>query len=162
MLKYADGEGKKKGEVYEKIDSIISEISDVINHNKHHDDYEKMKEIMVYRWEKMKMHMHCLGFALNPFFHDINYLNSPAPGGEPKRPPNCDTEVVNGVLKAFDMVGEDDEEKRVSLLHLAKFQAKEGIFSKRTMPFLCSTRTMSQSKRNSCLFCGPCLLINSI
>ncbi|XP_063935480.1 uncharacterized protein LOC135147056 [Daucus carota subsp. sativus] len=87
-----------------------------------------MKETMVSRWEKMNIPMHCLGFALNPFFYDVNYLNSPAPGGEPRRSPNCDREVVNGVLRAFDKVGEDEEERRVFRMQLAKFQAKEGIF----------------------------------
>lgn len=128
MIKFADGEGQKMGEVYEKMDYMIGEVSDIMAHNKHHADYEKMKEIMVSRWEKMNIPIHCLGFALNPFFYDVNYLNSPAPGGEPRRPPNCDWEVVNGVLRAFDKVGEDEEERRVLRMQLAKFQAKEGIF----------------------------------
>ncbi|KAK1391295.1 DUF659 domain-containing protein [Heracleum sosnowskyi] len=104
MIKFSDGEGQKMGEIYEKMDSMIGEIGDVMNHNKHHDDYEKMKEIMVKRWEKMNIQMHCLGFALNPFFYDINNLKSPAP------------------------VGEDEDEKRVLRRQLSKFQGKEGIF----------------------------------
>ncbi|KAK1352226.1 hypothetical protein POM88_053490 [Heracleum sosnowskyi] len=125
MIKFSDGEGQKMGEIYEKMDSMIG---DVMNHNKRHDDYEKMKEIMVKRWEKMNIQMHCLGFALNPFFYDINYLKSPAPGGESRRAPNCDREVVQGVLDAFDKVGEDEEERRVLRRQLSKFQGKEGIF----------------------------------
>ena len=69
MIKFADGEGQKMGEVYEKMDCMIGEVSDIMAHNKHHADYEKMKEIMVSRWEKMNIPMHCLGFALNPFFY---------------------------------------------------------------------------------------------
>ncbi|WOH11921.1 hypothetical protein DCAR_0831417 [Daucus carota subsp. sativus] len=72
--------------------------------------------------------MHCLGFALNPYFYDVNYLQSPAPGGEPRRAPNCDLEVVQGVLKAFDKIGEDGEERRILRQQLAKFQGKEGMF----------------------------------
>lgn len=36
----------------------------------------------------MNVPMHCLGFALNPYFYDINYMQSPAPGEEPRRAPN--------------------------------------------------------------------------
>ncbi|WOH15059.1 hypothetical protein DCAR_0934593 [Daucus carota subsp. sativus] len=128
MIKFSDGEGQKMGEIYEKMDCMIGEIGDVMNHNKHHADYEKMKEIMIKRWEKMNLPMHCLGFALNPFYYDVNYLKSPAPGGESRRAPNCDREVVQGVLDAFDRVGEDQEEKRVFRRQLSKFQGKEGIF----------------------------------
>nr|XP_017245443.1 PREDICTED: uncharacterized protein LOC108217105 [Daucus carota subsp. sativus] len=116
------------GEIYEKIDCMIGEIGDVMNHNKHQDDYEKNKEIMIKRWEKMNLQMHCLGFALNPFYYDVNYLKSPAPGGESRRAPNCDREVVQGVLDAFDRAGEDQEEKRVFSRQLSKFQGKEGMF----------------------------------
>ena len=121
MIKFADGEGQKMGEVYEKMDCMIGEFSDIKTHNKHHADYEKMKEVMVSRWEKMNIPMHCSGFVFNPFFYDVNYLNSHAPGGEPRRPPNCDREVVIGVLRAFDKVGEYGEERRVFRMQLAKF-----------------------------------------
>ena len=46
--------------------------------------------------------LHCLGFALNPHVYDINYLQSHAPGGMSRCPPNLDKEVVKGLLKAFD------------------------------------------------------------
>lgn len=52
MIKFSDEDGQKIGRVYEKMDCMIGEIAYVINHNKHQDDYEKMKEIMVTRWEK--------------------------------------------------------------------------------------------------------------
>ena len=45
--------------------------------------------------------LHCLGFALNPHFYDINYLQSPTPRGMPRRPPNSDKEVVKGLLEAL-------------------------------------------------------------
>lgn len=128
MIKFADGEGQKMGEIYEKMDCMIGEISDVLKNNKRQSEHEKIIEIMLSRWEKMNVRMHCLGFALNPFFYDTHYLQSPAPGGEPRRAPNHDKEVVEGVLKAFDKIGEDEEERRVLRLQLAKFQGKEGIF----------------------------------
>uniref|UniRef100_A0A803N8L1 HAT C-terminal dimerisation domain-containing protein n=1 Tax=Chenopodium quinoa TaxID=63459 RepID=A0A803N8L1_CHEQI len=116
------------GELYEKMDCMIGEINDVMKNNKHHADKEKMNEILLSRWEKLNIPMHCLGFALNPFFYDTNYLQSPAPGGVPRRAPNYDREVVQGVIKAFDKIGEDEEERRVLRQQLATFQAKGGIF----------------------------------
>ncbi|KAL2923287.1 Zinc finger BED domain-containing protein 4 [Bienertia sinuspersici] len=96
MIKFADGEGPKMGEV----------------------------------WEKMNIPMHCLAFALNPYYYDANYLQIPAPGGEARRAPNYDKEVVQGVLDAFDKIGEDEEKRKVLRHQLVRFQAKEGISEK--------------------------------
>ncbi|KAL6550554.1 hypothetical protein OROMI_021042 [Orobanche minor] len=128
MIRFADGEGQKMGEIYEKMDCMIGEISEVMKNNKRECDHEKMNEIMVTRWEKMNIPMHCLGFALNPCYYDNNYLQSPAPGGEPRRAPNCDLEVVQGVLEAFDKIGENEGERMVYRHQLAKFQGKQGMF----------------------------------
>ncbi|KAL2929586.1 L-seryl-tRNA(Sec) selenium transferase [Bienertia sinuspersici] len=130
MIKFADGEGPKMGEVYEKMDCMIGEVGDIMKNNKHKDDRDKMNEIMVSRWEKMNIPMHCLAFALYPYYYDANYLQIPAPGGEARRAPNYDKEVVQGVLDAFDKIGEDEEERKVLRHQLARFQAKEGIFGK--------------------------------
>ncbi|KAL2905823.1 Hydroxyacid-oxoacid transhydrogenase mitochondrial [Bienertia sinuspersici] len=130
MIKFADAEGPKMGEVYEKMDCMIGEVGDIMKNNKHKDDRDKMNEIMVSRWEKMNIPMHCLAFALNPYYYDANYLQIPAPGGEARRAPNYDKEVVQGVLDAFDKIGEDEEERKVLRHQLARFQAKEGIFGK--------------------------------
>ena len=70
-----------------------------------------------------------LRICLYSVFYDVNYLKSPAQGGEAGRAPNYDREVVQGVLDAFDRVGEDQEDKRVLCRQLSKFQGKEGIFS---------------------------------
>ncbi|KAL9689223.1 hypothetical protein QQ045_033657 [Rhodiola kirilowii] len=128
MIKFADGEGQKMGEVYEKMDWMIGEISDIMKNNKYTIHAEKMNEILVARWEKMNIPMHCLGFALNPFFYDINYLRSLAPGGTDRRAPNLDKEVVSGVLQAFEKIGEDESERRILHDQMAKFQGKEEIF----------------------------------
>ncbi|KAL4295556.1 hypothetical protein GQ457_12G000260 [Hibiscus cannabinus] len=100
------------GEVYGKMDCMIGEIRDILlNNNKHVDDYAKMEEILVSRWEKMNITLHCLGFALNPFFYDSKYLNVEAPGGIARRDPNQDREIVAELRK-----------------QLAKFQNKQGMF----------------------------------
>ncbi|KAL6573184.1 hypothetical protein OROMI_012800 [Orobanche minor] len=127
MIRFTDGEGQKMGEIYEKMDCMIGE-SEVMKNNKRECDHEKMNEIMFTMWEKMNISMHCLGFALNPCYYDNNYLQSPAPGGEPRRAPNCDLEVVQGVLEAFDKIGENEGERMVYRHQLAKFQGKQGMF----------------------------------
>ncbi|GMI89574.1 hypothetical protein like AT4G15020 [Hibiscus trionum] len=116
------------GEIYEKMDCMIGEIRDLLINNKHEVDYVKMEEILVSRWENMNITMHCLRFALNPFFYDSKYLNVETPGGIPRRAPNQDREVVAEVLKAFDRIGEDENEKDELCKQLAKFQNKQGIF----------------------------------
>ncbi|XP_074304319.1 uncharacterized protein LOC141639034 [Silene latifolia] len=131
MIKFSDGEGQKMGEVYEKMDCMIGEMKDIVNNNTHAGDWDKMEDILVSRWEKMNIPLHCLGFALNPHFYDANYLKTPAPGGLPRRPPNADREVVNGVLKAFDKIGEDAAEKTLLRQQLSAFQSREGIFGTR-------------------------------
>lgn len=50
--------------------------------------YLKAKQILVKRWDKMSIPLHCLGCALNPRFYDVSFLKMLAPGGEPRKPPN--------------------------------------------------------------------------
>ncbi|KAK8625886.1 hypothetical protein V6N13_057043 [Hibiscus sabdariffa] len=89
-----------------------------------------MEEILVSRWEKMNITMDCLGFALNRFFYDSKYLNVEAPSGIARRAPNQDREIVVGFLKAFDRIGEDENEKAELRKQLVKFQNKQEIFGK--------------------------------
>ncbi|KAJ8432281.1 LOW QUALITY PROTEIN: hypothetical protein Cgig2_028543 [Carnegiea gigantea] len=113
MIKFADGEGPKMEDIYEKMDCMIGEIKDIMQDNKYTSDYPKMEEIMVAGWEKMNIPLHCLGCALNPHFFDISYLQSPAPGGILWCPPNMDKEVVKGVLEVFDKIGENESERKL-------------------------------------------------
>ncbi|KAK8557666.1 hypothetical protein V6N12_009895 [Hibiscus sabdariffa] len=80
----------------------FSNVLQVVTDNTSYYDYVKMKEVLVSRWEKMNITMHCLGFALNPFFSFtiLNiYLNPEALNGVARRTPNQDQEVVARVLK---------------------------------------------------------------
>ncbi|KAK1368727.1 hypothetical protein POM88_034819 [Heracleum sosnowskyi] len=108
MIKFCDGEGPKMGEIYERMDCMLGEITDVMKNNHHASDFPQMQEILVQRWEKMNIPMHCLGFCLNPHFYDASYLRVEASGGVTRRSPNQDLEVVTEVMKAFDKIGEDN------------------------------------------------------
>ncbi|XP_017246829.1 uncharacterized protein LOC108218414 [Daucus carota subsp. sativus] len=128
MIKFGDNEGQKMEEIYERMYCMIREINDIMKNNKHQSDHGRMNDILFSRWEKMNVPMHCLGFALNPYSYDVNYLQSLAPGGKPRPVPNCNLEVVQGVLKAFDKIGEDEEERRILHQQIAKSPGRRGIF----------------------------------
>ncbi|KAK8628654.1 hypothetical protein V6N13_009240 [Hibiscus sabdariffa] len=109
-----------------------------------------MEEILVSRWEKMNITMNCLGFSLNPFFYDYKYLNVEAPGGIARRAPNQDREVVARVLKAFDRIGEDENEKAELRKQLAKFQNMQGMFG--------TTHARIDTTMMSPIFGGPIMV----
>ena len=72
------------GEIYERIDCMLGEIIDVLKNGSHASDLIRMNEILVNRWEKMNIPMHCLGFSVNSHNYDANYLIMRAPGGASK------------------------------------------------------------------------------
>jgi len=113
QVKFCDGEGPKMGEIYERMDDMLGEIKDVMSENKYSLYYPQIKDIVVARWDKMTIPLHCLGFVLSPRFYDRNYLKKLAPGGEERKPPNLDKEVTLGVLEAFNRIAESEDEERI-------------------------------------------------
>ncbi|KAF2315478.1 hypothetical protein GH714_039842 [Hevea brasiliensis] len=91
--------------------------------------YEQMEAIVVERWAKMNIPMHCLGFALTPRFYDHHYLETPAPGGVPRKAPNLDKEVVLGVMDAFERIAENGAEQKLLREQFVIFHMKKGIYS---------------------------------
>ncbi|XP_058006738.1 uncharacterized protein LOC110665762 [Hevea brasiliensis] len=110
LIKFSDGEGPKQGEIYEKMDSMLRELKDIMRNNKYKDSYEKMEAIIVERWVKMNIPMHRLGFALTPRFYDHHYLETPAPGGVPRKALNLDKEVILDVMDTFGRIAENGAE----------------------------------------------------
>ncbi|KAJ9567783.1 hypothetical protein OSB04_003749 [Centaurea solstitialis] len=129
LIKFCDGEGSKICEIYERMDNMMGEIKDVMKDNEYASYYSQVEKIVLARWEKMTIPLHCLGFALNPRFYDKNYLSKMAPGGIPRKVPNQDVEVVSGVMATFDKVSENEEEGRVLRDQFARFHMKKGIYS---------------------------------
>ncbi|KAJ9535508.1 LOW QUALITY PROTEIN: hypothetical protein OSB04_un001364 [Centaurea solstitialis] len=130
MIKFCDSEGPNKiGEVYEKMDNSLGEIKDVMKDNQYSDYYDRIERIVLERWEKMTIPLHCLGFALNPRFYDKHYIEKLAPGGIPRKAPNLDIEVVKGVMQAFERISESKEEGRLLREQFAAFHNKRGLFS---------------------------------
>lgn len=77
----------------------------------------------------MNIPMHCLAFALNPRFYDPLYLQTPAPGGIPRRAPNLDKEVVMGVMEAFERITESLEEQKLLREQFAIFHMRKGMYA---------------------------------
>ena len=82
---------------------MLGEIKDGLNGCENFKEiYEMMENIAIKRWKMMHSSLHCLGFALTPQFYDSSYLTKLAPGGEERKPPNQDKEVIMGVIEAFE------------------------------------------------------------
>lgn len=76
----------------------------------------------------MNVPIHCLGFALSPRFYDVRYLQTPAPGGLTRRPPNLDKEVVEGIMKAFHKIAENEKEEKTLREQFVTFHMKKGMY----------------------------------
>ncbi|KAL4587556.1 hypothetical protein LXL04_000428 [Taraxacum kok-saghyz] len=127
--KFCDGEDPKMGEIYEKMDNMLGEIKDIMQDNTFSSYYPQIERIILSRWEKMNIPLHCLGFALNPRFYDRHYLQKMAPGGMQRKAPNQDKEVVQGVMEAFGRISENEEEGRMLREQFVTFHMKKGIYS---------------------------------
>jgi len=122
MVKYSDGEGPKMGEVYERMDSMLAEISEVMNKPTypHKEDFDEVDKIIQARWGKMNIPLHCWAFALCAKFYDIEYLKTPAPGGIPRKAPNQD--------RAFRKIADGDVERKKLQEEFTAFHMKKGMF----------------------------------
>ena len=129
MIKFCDGEGPKMGDIYEKMDNMLGEIKDVMSSCVFSSYYPEVEDIVLRRWEKMTIPLHCLGFALSPRFYDISYLETLAPGGVRRKAPNHDKEVVQGVMEAFSRIAENRDEERMLREQFASFHMKKGLYS---------------------------------
>uniref|UniRef100_A0A251UPJ4 Putative HAT dimerization domain, Ribonuclease H-like domain protein n=2 Tax=Helianthus annuus TaxID=4232 RepID=A0A251UPJ4_HELAN len=112
------------------MDNMVGEIKDVMKDNKYAGYFEEINQIVLARWDKMSIPLHCLGHALNPRFYDKHYLQQLAPNNVKRKAPNLDVEVANGVIEAFKKIREDEEEQSMLRAQFATFHMKKGIFSR--------------------------------
>ncbi|KAL4591672.1 hypothetical protein LXL04_004642 [Taraxacum kok-saghyz] len=131
MVKFCDGEGPKMAEIYERLDNMKGQIKEAmtLRDNKFSMYYPEVEQIVVQRWDKMTIPLHCLGYALNPKYYDKRYLEKLGPGGMKRNPPNQDKEVIVGVLKAFARISESEEEEKLLREQFASFHMKKGIYA---------------------------------
>ncbi|KAJ9566933.1 hypothetical protein OSB04_002899 [Centaurea solstitialis] len=117
------------GEIYERMDDMLGEIKDVMKENAYSSYYPEVEKIVVDRWDKMTIPVHCLGFALNPRFYHKIYLDKLAPAGLARKAPNEDVEVVRGVMDTFTKIAKNDEEDKLLREKFTRFHTKKGIYS---------------------------------
>ncbi|KAE8676161.1 Detected protein of unknown function [Hibiscus syriacus] len=129
MVKFYDGEGPKMGEIYEKMDNMIGEIKDVMKESIYASYFLQVEQILLKRWEKMNIPLHCLGFALSPRFYDTRFLETLASGGIRRKAPNLDKEVVQVVMEAFSRIFENRDEERMLREQFATFHMKKSLYS---------------------------------
>nr|KAJ0217538.1 hypothetical protein LSAT_V11C300126940 [Lactuca sativa] len=118
--------GAKMGEIYEKMDNMLGEIKDVMSNNKYASYYPEVEKILLARWEKMTIPLHCLGFALCLRFYDVGYLSMLAPGGIARKAPTLDKEVSWKRLKEYL---KSQEEYRMLQEQFATFHMRKGLYS---------------------------------
>ena len=129
MIKFADGDGQKMGEIYERMDNMLGEIKDVMNNEKHASMFPTIENVALGRWEKMNIPMHCLGFALTPRFYDSQYLAKLAPVGTVRKSPNQDKEVIMGVMEAFAKISDIAQEAKMLREQYAVFHSRNGLYA---------------------------------
>ena len=129
LIKFCDDDGSKMGEIYERMDNMLGEIKDVMKENAYSSYYPEVEKIVIARWNKMTIPLHCLGYALNARFYNKVYLEKLYLGGIARKAPNIDIEVVLGVMEAFKRIAENDEEEKLLREQFARFHMKKGIYS---------------------------------
>ncbi|WVZ96482.1 hypothetical protein U9M48_042115 [Paspalum notatum var. saurae] len=131
VLRFSDGEGSKMGEIYERMDCMVGQIKDIVTKedNPHKEDFAEVQSIVIGRWERMNLPLHCLAYALCPKFYHQQYLNTPAPGGNTREAPNIDVEVMTNVLAAFEKIADSPSENKVFREQFNIFIMKKGMFA---------------------------------
>lgn len=66
----------KKVKFIKKMDNMFGEIKDIIKENTYYSYYLQVEIIVVARWEKMTIQLHCLGFASTLRFYDKLYFEN--------------------------------------------------------------------------------------
>ncbi|GAB2234752.1 hypothetical protein Drorol1_Dr00004017 [Drosera rotundifolia] len=130
LIRFADGEDSKMGEMYEKINNMFGQIKETMAGSKFEYKWDRMEAIILVRWEKINIPIHVLAFAVTPHYYDPQYLAMLAPGGLPCKPPNQDIEVAKKVMIVFGKIAETAEKARVYHEQFAHFHMRKGMFAK--------------------------------
>jgi len=105
MIRVFDTDMPCLGEVYENIDSMLERIREIIKENDNdpfETFYNKVKDIVTERWNKMTTPLHLLAYALHPKYYHSKILSLPG-----RTAPNRDSEVVQGYKTALRKIYRD-------------------------------------------------------
>jgi hypothetical protein len=95
MIKFSYLDHPIIGEVYEKMDSMLGLIKDIVEpkdinmYNLIHVEEEKW-------WEMLNITLHALAYVLKPKYYHVSWLSTQTPSGGTKKKPHQDREVQVG------------------------------------------------------------------
>ncbi|PKA48926.1 hypothetical protein AXF42_Ash016442 [Apostasia shenzhenica] len=130
MMKFADQEGPLIGEVCERMDNMSGEIKD--NLKEQEDIYVVFMEKLHSRWTKNTVPLQCLAYALTPKYYDEDFMQTPAPGGRKRCPPDQDDDIFEGAMAAICKMHPNDDQADTVRVQFMSFVEKKGKFSSPT------------------------------
>ncbi|GAB2289937.1 hypothetical protein Dimus_038075 [Dionaea muscipula] len=127
MLRFCDTDKAINGEVYEQMDTMLGNIKDILAADPV--VYYLVHNIVVERWNKMNIPLHCLAYILVPKYYTHSWLSQPAPGGVRRMKPHCDVEVQKGYLDAIDKMIIDPSDATKIRHQISDFVSDKGVFA---------------------------------
>ncbi|XP_057544010.1 uncharacterized protein LOC130823407 [Amaranthus tricolor] len=128
MIKACDTDKASLHLVYEKWDSMISKVKEIIyNHEpKQRHEYSSffsvVETIRLSRWKKSNTPLHCLAHSLNPRYYSDTWLKE-FPG---RVAPHVDNEISTQRFNCFRRLFQDLEDRRKVNMEYAIFSARDG------------------------------------
>ena len=126
MIHFLDTEQLVIGEVYEKMDSMLGHIKDIVEQR---DTilYDHIHKHVVKRWDNLNVPLHALAYVLTPKYYSPSWLAQPAPGGGVRKRPHTNPEVQNGYILALDKFVPNEECAQVRS-ELSQYISEHGVF----------------------------------
>ncbi|XP_058189011.1 uncharacterized protein LOC131306645 [Rhododendron vialii] len=127
MLRFCDTDQAIIGEVYEQMYTMLWKLKDILVTDPV--VYNLVHQIVVERWDRMNIPLHCLAYVLVPKYYTHSWLSKPAPGGVRRMKPHCDLEVQKGYLDAIEKMIIDLSEATKIRHQMSDFVSDKGVFA---------------------------------
>ncbi|XP_026395656.1 uncharacterized protein LOC113290253 [Papaver somniferum] len=128
MLRFSDSDKAVIGEAYEQMDMMLVKLQDILADDIMIQDI--IQQIVVQRWSKTNIPLHCLACLLVPKYYTNAWLRKPAPGGVSRKKPNFDQEVQDGYLPTIDKMFPMPEEAAIIRHQINDFVSNGGCFAR--------------------------------
>eukprot|EP00253_Pinus_taeda_P002041 PITA_02041 len=96
MIRLADTDKPVICEVYEKMDTMLGQIKDIV-HNNDPNLYKLIHDCVCVRWDKLNVPLHCLAYILMPKYYSTSWLGQPALGGGVRTKPHIDEKYLKDI-----------------------------------------------------------------
>ncbi|XP_057550448.1 uncharacterized protein LOC130828480 [Amaranthus tricolor] len=128
MIRACDTDKASLHLVYEKWDSMISKVKEIIYNHEHKQRHEYssffsvVETILLSRWKKSNSPLHCLAHSLNPRYYSDTWLKE-VPG---RVASHVDNEISTQRFNCFRRLFQDLEDRRKVNMEYAIFSARDG------------------------------------